>query len=47
MEYTEHEKDKDKVLVPVKCPGTIQEEEVADRVDEVEVYQMPRRWRVY
>jgi len=43
----EREEEKEKVLVPVKRVATINEEEVANRSDEVEVYEMPRRWYVY
>ena len=43
----EREKEKEKVLVPVRRSDAIQEEEVPDELDEVEVYVLPRRWYVY
>jgi len=47
----EHEEDRDKVLVPVLRHETIHEEELSEELpeesDEVKVWEVPRRWRVY
>ena len=47
----EHEEDRDKVLVPVLRHETIHEkelpEELPEESDEVKVWEVMRRWRVY
>ena len=47
MSEMEREEEKEKVLVSVRRPEVVQEEELPEEPDELEVWEIPRRWHVY
>ena len=44
---TEHDGEREKVLVPVRCNKDIQEEKLPEELDKEKVREIQRRWYIY